>query len=560
MSGVERTDPASILVVEDEAVVAIDIRSHLERSGYRVAAVADSGEEACRLARELAPDLVLMDIRLRGAMDGVEAGSQISGELGLPVIYLTAYADRETLERAKATGPHGYILKPFNERDLHVTVEVALHKHRLDQRLELSRRELLAVLDAMSLGAVLIDAAGAVAFANRAARDMLGVGGGELAGDPARALGLPADALERCRAASAAGDGRAPRVEAASGRALELELADDPRSEEGAGGGRILFLRDVSELRDLRLLLADRYQFENMVGESEAMARVFQLIRDLAPVDVSVLIRGETGTGKELVARAVHNRSGRRDGPFVAVNCGGLSDELAASQLFGHKKGSFTGAVADHAGYFEAADGGSLFLDEIGELSPRIQASLLRVLEEGVLTRLGESRPRRVDIRLLAATHRDLEADIERGAFRRDLFFRIRAAEIVLPPLAERREDLPLLADCFLAAFRARHGKPVDGFSPAAAGRLLHHDWPGNVRELKHAVEFAAVRCRGEEIQAEDLPPEIAAGPAAAAPDDEPGRIRAALREAGGNRKRAAAILGLSRATLYRRLKQLDIG
>jgi DNA-binding NtrC family response regulator len=545
-----------LLVVEDEAVVAIDIRGHLERLGYAVVEVTDTGEDACRLAAELEPDLVLMDIQLRGAMDGIEAGAQIRRQLSLPVIYLTAYADEETLGRAKATGPHAYVLKPFDERDLHVTLEVALHKHRLERRLEASHAELLALLEALPTGAVLVADDDKLRFLNSAARRMLGVeepGSGSWR----EVLGLPAAAVEALARLwrLPAAERRPVHVEAGSGCAMEVELADDPRSSDG----RIVFLRDISELRDLRLLLDDRFAFENIVGESEPMQRVFQLIRDLAPVDVAVLVRGETGTGKELVANAVHRRSRRREGPFVAVNCGGLSDELAASHLFGHKRGSFTGAIEDHAGYFEAADGGSLFLDEIGELSPKIQASLLRVLEEGVIVRVGESQPRRVDVRLIAATHRELEADIETGEFRRDLFFRIRAAQIDLPPLRQRRQDIPPLVQNFLGAFRARQGNAVEGLATEAAGRLLAHDWPGNVRELKHAVEFAAIRCRSREIGIEDLPPEIAAGPTEQRPTSEPDRIRAAISQAGGNRKKAAEILGLSRATLYRRLKQLGL-
>ncbi len=545
-----------LLVVEDEAVVAIDIRGHLERLGYEVVAVTDTGEEACRLAAELTPDLVLMDIQLRGAMDGVEAGLQIRRQLSLPVIYLTAYADEETLGRAKATGPHGYVLKPFDERDLHVTLEVALHKHQLERRLEESHQQLLAVLDALSVGAVLVDDGGDIGFLNGAARQMLDLPA-SAAGSWQRALPLPETTQEELEALwlRPAGQRQALRTETVGGRALEIELADDPRAPDG----RILFVRDVSELRDLRLLLDKRFAFENMVGESEAMQRVFQLVRDLAPVDVAVLVRGETGTGKELVANAIHNRSERRDGPFVAVNCGGLSDDLAASHLFGHKRGSFTGAIADHAGYFETADRGTLFLDEIGELSPKLQSSLLRVLEERVIVRVGESRPRRIDVRLIAATHRDLEADIESGVFRRDLFYRIRAAQIDLPALRERREDIPLLVRSFLTAYRARQATAVEGFGAAAAGHLLTHDWPGNVRELKHAVEFSVIRCRGRQIDVADLPPEVAEGPAESRPTSEPDQIRAALRESGGNRKKAAAILGLSRTTLYRRLKQLGI-
>jgi DNA-binding NtrC family response regulator len=545
-----------LLVVEDEAVVAIDVRGHLERLGYEVVAVTDTGEDACRLAAELTPDLVLMDVRLRGAMDGIEAGMQIRRQLGAPVVYLTAYADEETLGRAKATGPHGYVLKPFDERDLHVTLEVALHKHGLERRLEESHQQLLAVLDALSIGAVVVRKGGDVGFLNAAARRMLDLADGA-AGPWRRALGLPEATCEELVQLwrRPAAQRRALRAETSAGRALEIELADDPRVPDG----RIVFLRDVSELRDLRLLLDGKFVFENMTGESEGMQRVFQLIRDLAPVDVAVLVRGETGTGKELVANAIHRRSERSERQFVAVNCGGLSDELAASHLFGHKRGSFTGAIADHAGYFETADRGTLFLDEIGELSPRIQSSLLRVLEEGVIVRLGESRPRRVDVRLIAATHRDLEADIEAGTFRRDLFYRIRAAQIDLPALRERREDIPLLARGFLNANRARRATAAAELSAEAAGQLLAHDWPGNVRELKHAVDFAAIRCRAREIGVADLPPEIGRRPVEPRPTSEPDRIRAALREAGGNRKKAAAILGLSRATLYRRLEKLGI-
>ncbi len=246
---------ARLLVVEDEAVVAIDVRGHLERLGYEVVGVADTGEEACRLAGELTPDLVLMDVQLRGPMDGIEAGLQIRRQLELPVIYLTAYADEETLGRAKASGPHGYVLKPFDERDLHVTLEVALHKHRLERRLAESHQQLLAVLDALSVGAVLVGEGGEVGFLNAAARRMLDLT--ERVGGPWReALPLPETARE-----ALAGLWRRPvaerqalRAETPLGRALEIELADDPR----VASGRILFLRDVSELRDLRLLLDGR--------------------------------------------------------------------------------------------------------------------------------------------------------------------------------------------------------------------------------------------------------------------------------------------------------------
>jgi DNA-binding NtrC family response regulator len=300
-----------------------------------------------------------------------------------------------------------------------------------------------------------------------------------------------------------------------------------------------------------------------MLGKSKAMQEVFQAVEDVGRVDSTVLIEGETGTGKELVARAIHQLSARRDGPFLALNCGGLSEELATSQLFGHRRGSFTGALDDQVGLFEAAATGTLFLDEIGELPLRVQTSLLRVLEENAVMRLGESQVRPVNIRIVAATHRDLAEEAIRGGFRQDLLYRIRIARIRLPALRERRDDLPLLVEAFLADHRMSTGKRVDSVSDEAMAALLDYAWPGNVRELRNALEFAVVRCRGPIIQPVDLPPELLESFPAARTGElgntEDDRILAALKWAKGNRTRAATLLGVSRATLYRRMKELGI-
>jgi DNA-binding NtrC family response regulator len=293
------------------------------------------------------------------------------------------------------------------------------------------------------------------------------------------------------------------------------------------------------------------------------MRQVFQAIQDLARVDSTVLIEGETGTGKELVARAIHQLSRRGDAPFVAINCAGLSDELAASQLFGHRRGSFTGATDDQRGLFEAAHGGTLFLDEIGDLSPRVQTALLRVLEEDAVLPLGESSPRPVDVRVLTATHRDLVREAAEQRFRQDLLYRIRVARVSLPALRQRREDLPILVRAFLADHRASTGKQVDAVSDDAMSVMMEYPWPGNVRELRNALEYAVVRARGSILDAEDLPPELLERrPEADQGDpgiDEVDQLRAALKRARGNRTRAAALLGISRATLYRRLREVGI-
>jgi DNA-binding NtrC family response regulator len=322
-------------------------------------------------------------------------------------------------------------------------------------------------------------------------------------------------------------------------------------------------LYDVSPLVDLRRQLDADAALANIVGKCPAMRHVFQIIQEVARVDSTVLIEGETGTGKELVARAIHRLGHRRDQPFVAINCAGLSEELAASQLFGHRRGSFTGAVNDQQGLFEAAHGGTLLLDEIGDLPLRVQTTLLRVLEEHAVLRLGESQPRAVDVRVLAATHRDLAREAAEQRFRQDLLYRIRVARVRLPALRERREDLPLLVRAFLADHAATTGKRVDGISDEAMAVLLDYAWPGNVRELRNALEYAVIHMHRSVVEPDDLPPELLEIMPLADQEDpgsaEEDRLQAALRRARGNRTRAAALLGISRATLYRRLRELGL-
>jgi DNA-binding NtrC family response regulator len=335
---------------------------------------------------------------------------------------------------------------------------------------------------------------------------------------------------------------------------LEIQVNDDPRNQQR----KIVFLYDQSEVHNLRRLLEDKIQFHDLVGKSKAMVLVYHQIRQVAKVDTTVLIEGETGTGKELVARAIHFSSHRKDAPFIAVNCAGLTESLLGSQLFGHKRGAFTGAVSDHQGVFEAASGGTLFLDEIGDIPLTVQTSLLRVLQEREVTPLGESKPRKVDARVLVATNRNLVEAVDSGQFRADLLYRIRIARIHLPPLRNRQEDIPLLSGTFLKLARSMTQKDVDSFSPAAMRSLLDYYWPGNVRELRSAIESAVIQCEGTNIEASDLPPEIAPdhrpSPGIEGDSDDKGTILSALDRAQGNRSEAARLLGISRATLFRRL------
>ncbi|NLF09972.1 MAG: sigma-54-dependent Fis family transcriptional regulator [Pirellulaceae bacterium] len=559
-------DITKILIVEDEQIVAVDIENALQRLGYQVAGMAGSAEEACRIVAESDPDLVLMDVRIDGPLDGIDAARRIHQTSDVPIVFLTAYTDEETLDRAKDIEPYGYLVKPFAERDLQAAIEVALYKGAADRRLRESHQNLQAILDAQRHGTIILDAESRVRFASRTIRSLTPVAEGRIEGARLRDL-LP---LSDDYAAALADMCRLPvekrsklpvvlELEDHPPYHLEIEIEDDPRDD----GGKILFVYDVSSLHVLRRQLDNQAVFQNMLGKSRAMCHVFEIVKELGRVDSTVLIEGATGTGKELVARAIHQLSARRDGPFLALNCGGLSEELAASQLFGHRRGSFTGAVDDQVGLFEAAGGGTLFLDEIGELPPRVQASLLRVLEENAVMRMGESRLRPVNIRILAATHRDLAQEAVQERFRLDLLYRIRIARVMLPTLCERRDDLPLLVRAFLADHRASTGKQVEAVSDEAMAVLLDYDWPGNVRELRNVLEYAVVRCHGSMIQPDDLPPELLASPPAndknELGDDETDRLKAALKWSRGNRTRAATLLGVSRATLYRRLKELGI-
>jgi two-component system response regulator AtoC len=320
----------------------------------------------------------------------------------------------------------------------------------------------------------------------------------------------------------------------------------------------------VEENLSLRQKLEDRYRFENIIAKSSKMQRVIEVIKVVAKSNATVLITGESGTGKELVARAVHAQSDRRNKPFVPVSCAALPESLLESELFGHEKGSFTGAYAQKKGKFEFADGGTLFLDEIGEMSANIQVHLLRVLEEKEFTRVGGNEPIRVDVRVISATNKDLRKAIEKQEFREDLYYRLNVVNIELPPLRERKEDIPLLAEHFLHKFAVENRKEVTEFSPEVIESLLAYDWPGNIRELENAIERAIILSRDSSITTTDLPQENVSLVGSASigknlKEVEKTHILNVLRETGENYSEAARILGVSRMTLYNKAKEYGL-
>jgi len=328
--------------------------------------------------------------------------------------------------------------------------------------------------------------------------------------------------------------------------------------------GLVVVFHDVTREIHLARQMGEMQSFAGMVGRDAKMLAVFDLVRDVADTNVPILIQGESGTGKELVAAAIHNESSRAGRPFIAVNCGALPEGLLESELFGHVKGAFTGAIRDKKGRFELADGGTIFLDEIGDVPPAMQVRLLRVLQEGVMQRVGSETPIRVDVRVISATHRDLQKEIATGRFREDLFYRLNVVPIWMPPLRERLADLPLLVDHLLARFLSEMGRTGSvRVSPDAMDLMLSHTWPGNVRELQNWLQYALVKCRGDEIRPEHLPslrttvrPSDVSAPTPSMPAVRmpltSERVREALIQTHGNRRDAARFLGVGRATLYR--------
>ena len=326
----------------------------------------------------------------------------------------------------------------------------------------------------------------------------------------------------------------------------------------------------VAEATDLHTRLDTRYGFENLVGHSRGMNEIFDKVRQIAPTRATVLISGETGTGKELLALAIHQNSPRRNEPFVKLNCAALSEGVIESELFGHERGSFTGAIAMRKGRFEVADGGTLFIDEVSEITTPVQAKLLRVLQEMEFERVGGSIPMRVDVRLIVATNQNLESLIKRKKFRQDLYYRLKVVTIEVPPLKERKEDIPLLADCFITEFNELHGKKVKGITRGAMDFLIQHDWPGNVRELKNCIEGMVVFCSRERpLDVADLPEHlrtskkrkqyynIAVG--MTMQEVEKITLEETLKSVGYDKQKAAEILGIGLRTLYRKMKEYDI-
>jgi DNA-binding NtrC family response regulator len=440
-----------ILIVEDEFIVANDLKIMLKKAGYHVTGIASSVVQARKLIADERPHWVLLDIMLKGDLTGIDLAWELR-EINLPFLYISANTNQSTLEAVKETQPYGFMVKPFRERDLIVMLDIAKYR-------------------------------------------------------------------------------------------FNIEVGNDS-------------LKNVNHDK-----------IEGIIGKSSVLEDVVEKIRVVAPTDTSVLVIGESGTGKEKVAHSVHELSERKNQPIVVVNCAALPHSLIESELFGHEKGSFTGANTMRIGKFEQANGGTVFLDEIGELPLDSQVKLLRVLQEKEIERLGGNKTIKVNVRIVAATNRSLEKEVAEGRFRLDLYYRLNVFPIELPPLRKRKEDIELLANFFLNKYATASKRNITSISKAALDQLSHYNWPGNIRELQHLIERSVLLAKTTEIENFDLPKNIeqlseTPEPLKSMEEMERDHIMNALKSSNGKISGmggAAELLKLQPQTLYSKMKKLGI-
>ena len=431
-----------------------------------------------------------------------------------------------------------------------------------------------AILESISDGVFTVDQDWCITSFNRAAEEITGVSRADAIGrrcaDVFRSSMCGADcALQKTLKTSRPVIGKSGYIIDNAGNRVPISISTAVlRDSRGKVIGGAETFRDLSEVEALRLELAGRFYMGDLSSRSPLMQRIFKILPPVAASESTVLILGETGTGKELVARSIHDLSPRRKGPFIAVNCGALPETLLESELFGYKTGAFTGAGRDKPGRFALADHGTLFLDEIGEISPAIQIKLLRVLQERTYEPLGATRPETADIRVIVATNRDLAEQMRKSQFREDLYYRINVARIDLPPLRRRKEDIPLLVDQFIARFNHLQRKSVSGISTEALSLLMAHEWPGNIRELENVIESSFILCHEGMIETKHLPEELTIPGLSTSltPDFQKARmvlesqfIRNALKKNDNNREKTAKDLCVHKTTLLRRMKRMGI-
>jgi len=603
---------ARILIVDADDSIRYTFERFLANEGYGPISTAATAAEALAQAdREKNFDLVICDILLEEEKGPGLLKKLRQAGVDCPVVMITGYPDIESATELIRLGAFDYIAKPITKQTLlHFTALALRHRalqkerNRLQVENERYRRHLEAVFRSVRDAIVTVDVEMNIIHLNDRAHQWIADFSVGEAAAPRKLTDLPGEFGKACVAD--AGQVISSRTELRE-HTIEcptrdkgvrlINLSATPVIEEGGSFSGVVFVaRDITASGTARRK-AFGGTFHGFVDNSPAMLEVYSLIENVGKVDTTVLITGESGTGKELTAEALHAESPRRDSPLVKVDCASIPEELLESELFGHRKGAFTGADRDRTGRILQADGGTLFLDEIGDVSPRLQLRLLRFLQERTFYPVGQDKPVKVDVRVVTATNADLQDKVNKGQFREDLFYRLRVIEINLPPLRARREGIPLLVNHFLEKFSARLHREISGITDQAMQALVNYAWPGNVRELRHVIERACVLCDDPILTLECFPPELglrggavrppsapAAGRRPAPPagsetipdgvqpsfpdsassgagpeDKQVQEIQEALRQAQGNKAQAARILGINRTTLYRRMRRLNI-
>jgi two-component system, NtrC family, response regulator HydG len=564
---------ASILIIDDEESTRFTFDSFLSEKGHQVFTSGDY-DEALGIISDVNLDLIFSDILLQGNT-GIDILREVKKRNPhCPVVMITGYPNIETASEALRLGAFDYISKPIRrEALLHVAGLALQHKALVDENEEY-RHNLEAIFRSVKDAIITVDRDLRILAINEAAESICGLSAdsiGEKFGclDPAcngRCLQALEETIEKKHFVEIFGlecqhPSRGPQV---------VNVSVSPLIDRnGQFSGSVMVVRDETRLASLEQDLKERRGFHNLIGKSEEMQKVYELVKALADVETTVLITGESGTGKELVAEAIHYSGARSRKPYVKVSCAALSESLLESELFGHVRGAFTGAIRDKSGRFQAAHEGTIFLDEIGDISPKMQSNLLRVLQEKEFERVGDSTPVKVDVRVITATNQNLREKVARGEFREDLYYRLKVLEMHLAPLRDRIEDIPLLVDHFLRRFNKEFNKKIQAISDDVRRLFLNYSWPGNVRELEHTLEHAFVLCRQDTITLSHLPPELHdvqghADHVAPATSGKRGRcdhetLLQALKKTAGNKARAARLLSVSERTIFRKLKQYDI-
>ena len=558
-----------ILLVDDEDGIRFTLGTLLKKEGYLVDTAADL-TAARSLLHGTRYDVAFIDIMLANE-SGIDLLREIkTSAQRTQVVMFTGCPQVESAAEAVRLGAFDYMTKPVRFETLIAVTRHALGTKMLSDERERYRANLDAIFQTVSDGIVMIDQDGRLAQFNSAAERVCGYRH-NLIGDDAADIKL--GCRGECRAAlQEVLRNKSPRelrhIECTqpSGKTRIVSISGAPVvGSDGTISGAVAIIRDETELVELELSLRHQGRFHGIIGSSAQMQRLYNLIEILANYSTTVLINGESGTGKELVAAALHGSGSRAKMPFVKVNCSALSEHLLESELFGHVRGAFTGAISDKIGRFQKAHGGTLFLDEIGDISPAIQMRLLRVLQESEFERVGESTSIKVDVRIVAATNQSLAEKVSQGTFRQDLYYRLNVVRIDLPPLRERPDDLELLVSHFITQFNSKFSKAVKSVTDDVMVLFRSYNWPGNVRELQHAIEHACILTKTSIITVADLPQDLldsvalsdpVVGNSSLSPSVSVTKlsIAEALAASGGNKARAARLLGISRMTLYRQM------